>query len=702
MTRKTVGTGFCDRHSSVYCLIMADPSNAEQARVDHLVEELQLHQRELEMQNEILREAQHDLSASRDAFAALYDLAPHGVLLLDTEGVICQANQTAEQLFNQGDPVVGRHLFSFLAEDRRTTLIEQVIAARRGSWPGLTVEVEVAGGKRHALRLEGRVCPALPMPDGQRRTAILLVASDVTSQLEEQEALRRAKQDAEAVARAKSEFLSTMSHEIRTPLNGILGMNALLAEMGLPPQVNEMLAIVRTSGEDLLRVLNDVLDMSRIEARRLHIEQTLFDLRLLIEDVAGLYAPLTQATGVELVLVMDPALPRRALGDAGRLRQVLQNLLGNAVKFTSRGEVRLSVSACGPDRIRFAVTDTGIGMDEAVLARLFKPFTQADMGVTRKFGGTGLGLSIAFQLVQLMGGSLHAESRSGLGTTLSFDLAIGADAPPGPHLRLMDRRVAIVERHTPARLAVGAQLRAWGMTVYEAADLADLAAQLEAWRADGRPALAGLIDDETLIGDAEAGRLRTLPTPILLATSGANEQHAQLLASSGVAQVLMRPVKPSRLEECLIELCRGSTDLIPAITPARAGWRGRTVLVVEDHPVTRLVMRRQLEQLGLSVRLACDGDEGVRSVESCRPDLALVDLRMPVCDGTTMARRVRELERSQSLRRLPLVACSASTQDGERAAAIEVGMDGWVTKPLRALEIHDVLERHLGPPQDLP
>ncbi len=666
-----------------------------------LVEELQLHQRELEMQNEILREAQYDLSASRDAFAALYDLAPNGVLTLDSDGVICQANRTADELLNQGEAMVGRHLFSLVAEGGRAPLIEHVIAARRGAWPSITIEVPNATAKPRSIRLDGRVCPSLPMPDGQRRTAILLVASDVSLHIEEQTALRQAKLEAESAARAKSEFLSSMSHEIRTPLNGILGMNAVLTEMGLPPQVNELLAIVRTSGEDLLRVLNDILDMSRIEAKRMQIEQTLFDLRVLAEDVAGLYAPLAQANGVELVLAIDPALPRRALGDSGRLRQVLQNLLGNAVKFTNQGEIRLDIAACGGDQIRFSVSDTGIGMDEGTLVRLFKPFTQADMGITRRYGGTGLGLSIAFQLVQLMGGALEAKSRSGHGTTLSFVLTIGADAPPAGQVRLRGRRIAIIEHHEAAHLAVCAQLRTWGMEVGEAADLPTMADLLSTWEAEGRPAVACVIDDQTLIGDAEHGSLRRLHLPVILATAGANEQQAHLLTTSGIAQVLMRPVKPSRLEECLLGFCRGSSGEIHAMPPSRTGWKDRTVLVVDDHPVTRLVMRRQLELLGLTVVLASDGAEGARLVERDRPHLVLIDLRMPICDGPTMAKRVREQERLHSRRRLPLVACSASTQDGERASAIEAGMDGWVTKPLRISEIHEVLERHLGPPQDL-
>ncbi|HAT09075.1 MAG TPA: hypothetical protein DCS97_00405 [Planctomycetes bacterium] len=300
-----------------------------------------------------------------------------------------------------------------------------------------------------------------------------------------------------------------------------------------------------------------------------------------------------------------------------------------------------------------------------------------------------------------MGGSLLAQSRCGHGTEMYFTLTIGADAPPAGNVRLKDRRIVVIEHNESAHLAVCAQLRTWGMTVCEATDLEALEAQVATWEAEGRPAIACLIDDQTLIGDAEEGRLRRLKMPVILATSGANEQHAQLLGTSGVAQVLMRPVKPSRLEESLISLCRGSSGEIPAMPACRTGWRGRSVLVVDDHPVTRLVMRRQLEHLGLTVRLACDGAEGAHSVATERPNLALVDLRMPGCDGPGMARKVREHERERNHRRLPLVACSASTQDGERAAAIEAGMDGWVTKPLRISEIYDVLERHLGPPQDL-
>lgn len=651
------------------------------------------------MQNEILREAQYDLSASRDAFAALYDLAPTGVIILDLDGVICQANRAAEDMLGATQSLTGRHLFAFAAEHQRPGIIEQVVAARRGQWPTIRIDIGRRQGPTRVLRLDGRVCPAMPMADGTRRTAILLVATDVTAQVEEQEALHQARVAAESAMRAKADFLSAMSHEIRTPLNGILGMNAVLLEMGLDPHVSEMLQVIRTSGEDLLRVLNDVLDMSRLEAGKVHPERTLFDLRNLVEDIIALYAPLAYASRIEMVLAMDPALPRRAVGDAGRIRQVLQNLLGNAVKFTHQGEVRLEVAPADEGRIRFAVADTGIGMDAETVARMFKPFTQADMSISRRYGGSGLGLSISHRLVGLMGGSLACTSRPDHGTTMSFSLEIGCDAPPPGPARLRGRIVQVIDRHEGTRAALVAHLQAWGMGVRDAASIAE--AKAAGWfDSEPRP-LACIIDDHGLAElQAPSGHPDNRAKALILISSGAGENHLSLLESSGIHALLMRPPKPSRLEEVLVACAVGSRDEIPTtIPPPRRGWPGRRIAVVDDHPVTRLVVRRMLEQYGVLVELAGEGDEGLAMIERARPDLVLVDVRMPQCDGPSMTRMLRQNHPGW---RLPVIACSATTQDGERAAAIDAGMDGWLAKPIRVGELTALLERHLGPPVDLP
>ncbi len=682
---------------------MDDAPVKSSRETQRLLEDLQLHQRELEMQNEILREAQHDLSASRDAFAALYDLAPGGVLTINAEGVVCQANQAALQLFTGYDgDLVGRHLFSFVCDNQRSQIIEQIVAARRGMWPSITVEVLRSDGLRKALRLDGRVCPSFPLPDGQRRNAILVVATDITQLLVEQEALRKAKAAAEAATRAKGEFLSVMSHEIRTPLNGIIGMNAVLLDMGLDAHVMEMLHVVKTSGEDLLRVLNDVLDMSRIEAGKVTLENTLFDLHALLEDISTLYAPLAHAARIELVLVMDPTLPRRAIGDGGRLRQVVQNLIGNAVKFTHQGEVVLEVMVDPGAGVRFAVKDSGIGMDAETLQRIFTPFTQADMSASRHYGGSGLGLSISHRLVQLMGSELKASSSPGKGTTMEFVLPISTDAAPTPPALLAGHTVMLIDHHDRSRAATEALLRSWNMEVISAPTI-PLARQFCATRCSTHNLpLACIMDDQALDERGEQPCMCHKDQPILLGTSGANEQHLHLLAKVGVSAILSRPIRPSRLAESLLACVQGSSDELAAAKLAlHRGWPRRKAVVVDDHPVTRLVLRRMLEQYGFVVSLAANGQQGADLVISERPDFALVDIRMPDCDGPTMARAVRMTEAGSS-HHVPLIACSATTQDGERSLAIEAGMDAWLSKPVRVGELLDIIERHLGPPEEFP
>jgi two-component system sensor histidine kinase/response regulator len=386
---------------------------------ERLLSELQTYQRELEMQNEILRESQLQLAASRDAYMTLHDMTPVAIITTDSEGIIHRANEAMSTLV--GLPISrieGHHLFSFVSDDHRRSVVSGIIDAQaKGVWRPL--EVSIPGGPERPRRdvlILGRICPSYPFADGLRH-ALLLSLVDVTTQHEQQRALEHARSIAEDAAKTKGEFLAAMSHEIRTPLNGLMGINALLADMDLPHEARDLLLLMRGSGEELLRLLTEILDMARLDANRVEVERILFDLHQVVEEVATLYAPSVAARGLELILDLDPQTPRRAMGDQHRLRQVLQNLLGNAIKFSESGTITLSVGN-GDGHLRFAVRDEGIGMDAATVERIFSPFVQADMSTSRRYGGTGLGLSIASRLVALMGGQDGGGERAGPGQLL--------------------------------------------------------------------------------------------------------------------------------------------------------------------------------------------------------------------------------------------------------------------------------------------
>lgn len=662
--------------------------------VERLLEDLRLHQRELEMQNEILREAQLDLAASRDAFAALFDLVPCGVVVIDLDGVVRAGNATAAQWLHGGEDLAGRHLFSVVEDRDRSQIVERLALARRGSWPPCRIACR-SGEQRRILQVEGRACPHLLLPDGSRLACVVLVLTDISASVAEEEALQRARSEAEQAARAKGEFLSLMSHEIRTPLAGIVGIAGVLAEEPLPARAQELLAVLRESADDLHRLLNDLLDMARLEAGRLQIAPALFDLHACLETVAALFAPLAHAKGVELVLDIDPETPRRVVGDEARLRQVISNLVSNAVKFTNSGEVVLAV-APSEEGLEFRVRDSGPGMDEATLARLFQPFVQADAGISRRHGGSGLGLAIARRLVELMHGTIAVDSRPGQGTTMRVTLDLPSDRRSAEQ-PLAGLAIWLISPQATLRQSLERLCLGWGMQVVAAGDALELHRRIDAEQ-EAMTALACCIDDRLPDTASERALLTGLGVPLVLLSTAADAEHADLLADHGISAVLSRPVRPSALMACLQRLHRGAarTDPAPRAEPARP-WPGLHALVVDDHPVARTVLARLLERCGFTVTTAADGREGVTAACQRWPAVAFIDLQMPVMDGFALARALREHEAAAGMPRIAMIACSAASSDHHRSRALEAGMDGWLPKPASREALAATLQRHLPP-----
>ena len=567
----------------------------------------------------------------------------------------------------------------------------------------------------HALSEKWRLSRALHLRMSSLETAVLertsALRQEITVRQKFEEDLIRARDAAEAASRAKSAFLANMSHEIRTPMNGVLGMCQLLLDSGLTPEQHDLAQTLANSGETLFSLLNDVLDISKIEAGKMTLETAPLSIEDLVDGVAQLVARQADEKKLELIAEVDPAIRGQFIGDATRLRQVLINLASNAVKFTAAGEVAIHVRQTAVSessaRFEFCVADTGIGISPGQIKELFAPFTQADTSITRRFGGTGLGLAICKSLVGLMGGSVEVSSTPGAGSRFHFTIemprAPETAAHPGQHAAppgLADVRTLIVDDNATNRKFLAHLLGAWGAPFAEASGADEAFQQVTDALATKRPFELVLLDYQMPDQDglSLAGRLSGIlgpkaPRMVLLTSHGDQPASAEYQAA-GISSCLFKPLRRQSLLDCLVHTVgRPLPGRAPvAASPAHAGIH---ILVAEDHPVNQKVAQLALRRLGFEITLVSHGREALEAARTGAYDVIFMDCQMPEMDGFVATRAIREHEAVSGAERTPIIAMTAGAVQADRDNCLAAGMDDYLAKPVKWEAIPGLLRRHL-------
>jgi two-component system sensor histidine kinase/response regulator len=653
------------------------------------------------------RHAEARLAYERNLLRTLIDNMPDCIYVKDRESRFLAANSGVARLMGVSSPdeLLGKTDFEFFPPDLAQRYRNDEVEVIENGHPVINREEPTCtpeGEQRWLLTTK--------VPVRDRRGAVVAVVGmgrDITVRKAAEAALLEAKQAAEQANRSKSEFLANMSHEIRTPMNGILGMTELALDTDLTVEQRECLTAVKSSAESLLTIINDILDFSKIEANRLQLDIIQFRLRDSIEETARILAPNAFEKGLELICDVSPGVPEVVVGDPTRLRQVVVNLVGNAIKFTPRGEVSLSVCAESQDGenvlLHFTVADTGIGIPKEKQQKIFEAFAQADTSTTRKYGGTGLGLTISARLTEMMGGKIWLESDVGRGSRFHFTarLGIGADvaepAPVTPDLHGL--AVLVVDDNSTNREFLYALLSRWNMRPLAVEGAEAALAALARARDTGDPFRLVLTDCHMPVTDgfALAERIKSNPqfagVDILMLTSAGQRGDALRCRRIGIGGYLTKPISQAELRLAIESALAGRQPDEPPVTKhsLRESRRRLRVLVAEDNAVNQRVAARMLERAGHTVIIANNGRDALALLEKQRIDVVLMDVQMPEMDGVEATAILREREKDTGTH-LPIIALTAHAMKGDREHCLSAGMDGYVAKPLRSRELLDAIE----------
>ena len=657
----------------------------------------------------------HRLAESRARNRAIVDNMIDGAIHIDHTGNLVALNAAAEHIFGRrSGELRGRPMTTLLAGPHRDEFTARIRSHGAGSGESLGEAREVTGVRRDGTQFPLYLAiSGVNVGDHPVYTAVVRDLTETRARMQE---LAQARDDALAADRAKSQFLAVMSHEIRTPMNGLLGMLELLRDSQLSPQQQELIDTAEQSGNLLLNLINDILDLSKIEAGKLDVQDIDFDLRGTVEEITAMVASSARDKDLEMASFIEPDVPARVRGDPYRVRQVLMNLMGNAAKFTPSGEVVIHVAVAERHddevTLRVRIRDTGIGIDSEILPNLFRPFAQADSSTTRRYGGTGLGLVISKRLVELMGGEIGVESEPGQGSTFWFTLRLvrSRDEPANHSEDLNGVRVLIVDDNATNRLILERYLANWGaftesttdgrgaltalrraLTAEQPFELAILDLQM--------PEMDGLELAERISGDPALADTRLM----MLSSMGHPGAGAR---RAGIAVSLLKPVRQSLLRDAVAKVLGhtpegagiGTPEPEPSPPPPQPKVKAR-VLVAEDNPVNQTVAMAMLRRLGIEADLVDNGQEAITALASDNHyDLVLMDVQMPVLGGLEATRLIRAGEDQKAnggAPAIPIIAMTAAASNSDRAVCLAAGMNDFVAKPFERAQLAAVMRQWL-------
>ena len=665
------------------------------------------------------KRAEEALRRSEEGYRQIVNDASDLIYRADAGGHFTFCNPTAAHIIKRPPTdLIGRHFLELISPDKRqeaarfygkqfidkvqTTYFEFPAVTGEGKevWLGQSVQIITEGGQI---------------------TGFQAVARDITNRRQAEEGLQRSKEAAEAANRSKSEFLANMSHEIRTPMNGVIGMTELALETDLTQEQREYLDLVRASAHSLLAVINDILDFSKIEAGKLDLDNIDFSLRDNLSETMKTISVRAHEKGLELACHVSHEVPDSVIGDPGRLRQMIINLVGNAIKFTERGEVVLSVNTEFQNGneifLHFAVTDTGIGIPVDKQTTIFDAFAQADGSTSRKYGGTGLGLTITSQLVEIMGGRIWVESEASKGSTFHFTVQLGlqkdSDKPAliTPE-EMRGLRVLVVDDNATNRLILNDTIIHWGMTVTCVGGGREALTELSRAALAGEPYALTVLDGcmPELDGFEAAEQIRASrdldKLTIMMLTSSGQRGEAERCRELGIAAYLTKPISQSSLFDAVVKVLSSAASEVEGrdklVTRHTLGERKRSlhILLAEDNPVNQMLAVRLLKKRGHTVEVAANGREALAALQAGRFDAVLMDIQMPEMSGFEATAVIREHEQATG-HRMPIIAMTAHAMKGDRERCIEAGMDGYVSKPIRPEALFEAIE-HLVLPSDPP